>query len=141
MYGYGRTGIRNEPKTTVGKPCVNPLRILHTSTTSDYHPNPSRLHNYEPHARAAERMGGAQGKCKKRGPQYRLCKGGLGVCPNKNFEVLHALRCVLGASEAPFCACNSTYVPNLPSSFSCFRSKSIRRTRGSFFFQPNRSAK
>ena len=32
-------------------------------------------------------------------------KGGSGGTPPENFEVLHALKRVLGASEAPFCAC------------------------------------
>ena len=49
----------------------------------------------------------------------RLWKGGLGARPQKNFEVSHALKCVLGASEAPFCACIQ-YIRTckLPSSFS-----------------------
>ena len=42
-----------------------------------------------------------------------------------NFEVLHALKCVLGASEAPFCACiQYIHTCKLPSLFSGFRSKS-----------------
>ena len=32
-------------------------------------------------------------------------QGGSGGTPPENFEVLHALKCVLGASEAPVCAC------------------------------------
>ena len=48
--------------------------------------------------------------------------------PPENFEVLHALKRVLGASEAPFQAlCMHTvhtYTCKLPSSFSGFRSKS-----------------
>ena len=32
-------------------------------------------------------------------------QGGSGGTPPENFEVLHALKRVLGASEAPFCAC------------------------------------
>ena len=41
------------------------------------------------------------------------------------FEILHALKCVLGASEVPFRACIQ-YIPTcqLPSLFSGFRSKS-----------------
>ena len=31
--------------------------------------------------------------------------------PPGNFEVLHALKCVLGAFEAPFCACIQSYIP------------------------------
>ena len=46
--------------------------------------------------------------------------------PPGNFEVLHALKCVLGASEAPFCACiQSIHTCKLPSSFSSFRSKTM----------------
>ena len=37
------------------------------------------------------------------------CARGSGGTPPENFEVLHALRCVLGVSEAPFCACNGIY--------------------------------
>ena len=47
------------------------------------------------------------------------------VRPQKNFEILHALKCVLRDSEVPFCACIQ-YIPTcqLPSLFSGFRSKS-----------------
>ena len=59
--------------------------------------------------RAAERMGGAQGKYKKRGP-YIDCARGVWGTPPENFEVLHALKRVLGASEAPFVHAYSTYI-------------------------------
>ena len=49
--------------------------------------------------------------------------GGLGACPQ---EVLNALKCVLGASEASFCACiQYIYTCKLVSLFSSFRSKSM----------------
>ena len=41
----------------------------------------------------------------------RLCKGDLGVHPPGNSEILHALKCVLGVSEASFCACIHTKGP------------------------------
>ena len=44
--------------------------------------------------------------------------------PPGNFEILHALKCVLGASEAPFRACIQYINTYLASSFSGFRSKS-----------------
>ena len=45
-------------------------------------------------------------------------EGGLGARPQKNFEVLHALKRVLGASEAPFLCMHTvhTYLLKLPSS-------------------------
>ena len=49
-------------------------------------------------------------------------KRGLGRMPPINFEILHALKCVLGASEVPFH--EYIYTSQLPSSFSRFRSKS-----------------
>ena len=55
--------------------------------------------------RATKRIVGAQGKYKKWDPFYRLCEGGLGRTPPGNFEILLALKCVLGASEAPFRSC------------------------------------
>ena len=55
--------------------------------------------------RAAERMGGGQSKYKKRGPYNIDCVRGVWGTPPENFEVLHALKRVLGVSEAPFCAC------------------------------------
>ena len=71
--------------------------------------------------RAAKRIVGAQGKYKKWDPFYRLCEGGLGRTPPGNFEILLALKCVLGASEAPFCACiqyiQCIYTCQLQSSF------------------------
>ena len=75
--------------------------------------------------RAAERIVGARGKYENWGQYYRLCKGGSGGTPLGNFAILHALKCVLGASEAHF----RSYIKYintclLPSSFSGFRSKS-----------------
>ena len=58
--------------------------------------------------RAVERIGGAQSKYKMWGPYIRIVRGGYGGVPPENpenFESLHALKCVQGASEAPFCAC------------------------------------
>ena len=69
--------------------------------------------------RASERIVGAQGKYKKWGPYWS------GGTPPENFEILHALKCVLRASQVPFCACIQ-YIPTcqLPSLFSGIRSKS-----------------
>ena len=54
-------------------------------------------------------------------------EGGSGGTPPENFGILHALKCVMGASEAPFCACiKYIHTCKLPSSFSGFRSK-VRR--------------
>ena len=41
------------------------------------------------------------------------CGRGSGGTPPENFEVLHALNCVLGASEAPFLCMHTvhTYLP------------------------------
>ena len=58
--------------------------------------------------------------------EYRLCEGGLGVCPPGNFEILNSLKCVLGAPKAVFCTCTQCiYTCKLPSSISGFRSKSM----------------
>ena len=46
--------------------------------------------------------------------------------PPGNFEILHALKYVLGAPEALFCACTQyIYTCKLPSLISRFRSKSV----------------
>ena len=45
---------------------------------------------------------GAWDKYKKWGPYYRLCEAGSGGTLPGNFAILQALKCVLGASEAPF---------------------------------------
>ena len=46
---------------------------------------------------------GARGNYKKWGAHSIDCvRGGLGARPPGNFGILHALKCVLGASEAPF---------------------------------------
>ena len=51
------------------------------------------------------------------------CGRGLEACPQ---EVLHALKCVLGASEASFCAyIQYIYTCKLLSLFSSFRLKSM----------------
>ena len=41
----------------------------------------------------------------KVGPHKMGCGRGAGGMPPGNFEILHALKCVLGASEALYCAC------------------------------------
>ena len=47
---------------------------------------------------------------------------GAGGTPPGNVEILHALKCVLEASEAPFCVCiQYIHTCKLPSSFSSFR--------------------
>ena len=75
--------------------------------------------------RAAERIGGAQGKCKNWGPKKWIVGGGSGGTPPGNFEILHALKCVLGTPEALFRACTQyIHTYKLSSSISGFRSKS-----------------
>ena len=70
-----------------------------------------------PSPQAAERIGGAQGKCKKWGPLYGLCEGGLGHTPRKFWD-LHALNCFWGSFFVHAC---STYIPcKLPSLFRDF---------------------
>ena len=55
--------------------------------------------------------------------QNGLCEGGRGTPPG-NFEILHALKCILGAPEALFRARTQyIYTCKLPSSISGFRSK------------------
>ena len=66
--------------------------------------------------------GGGRANTKSGAPQNGLCEGGSGGMPPGNFEILHALKCVLGASEAPFRACTwYIYTCKLPSSISGFR--------------------
>ena len=44
--------------------------------------------------------------------------------PARNAKILNALKCFLGVSEAPFCACiQCIHTCKLPSLFSGFRSK------------------
>ena len=74
--------------------------------------------------RAAKRIGGAQGKDKKWGPAIWMVRGGSGGMPPGNFEILHALKCVLGASEALFCAYTQCITCKLPPPISSFRLKS-----------------
>ena len=50
------------------------------------------------------------GQIQKVGP----IRGGSGGTPPGNFAILHALKCVLGASEAPFRACIHTAHTYLP---------------------------
>ena len=48
------------------------------------------------------------GQIQNVGPIHKNCARGVwGRAPRKprNFESLHALKCVLGVSEPPFCAC------------------------------------
>ena len=75
--------------------------------------------------RAAERMGGANTKSGAHNIDYTICKG-VGGTPPENFEVLHALKRVLGASEAPFCACIQ-YI-NVPESCRLRSDQKVRRT-------------
>ena len=54
-----------------------------------------------------------------------IVQGQSGGAPLGNFEILHALKCVLGALEALFRACiQHIYTCKLPFSISGFRSKS-----------------
>ena len=74
-------------------------------------------------------LGGAQGKYAKWGPTKWIVWAGSGGTPPGNFEILHALKCVLGAPEALFRACTQYTVHiyrscKLPFSISGFRSKS-----------------
>ena len=65
------------------------------------------------------------GQIQKVGPHKMDYVRGVWVMPPGNFEILHALKCVLGAPEAPFRASTQyIYTCKLPSSISCFRSKS-----------------
>ena len=61
--------------------------------------------------RAAERIGRAQAKYKKWAPQYGLCEGKVWGHGHRNFEILHALKCVLGAPKAFFVHAHSKYIP------------------------------
>ena len=65
----------------------------------------------------------------KVGPHKMDCvRRGLGARPQ---EILHALKCVLGAPESLFRAhTQHIYTCKLPSSISGFRSKSIYDVRG-----------
>ena len=60
----------------------------------------------------------------KWGPTEWIVRGVWGGTPPGNFEILHALKCVLGAPEALFRACTQyIYTCKLPSSISGFRWK------------------
>ena len=65
--------------------------------------------------RAAERIGGGGGgQIQKVGPHKIECvRGSEGMPPGK-FEILHALKCVLGAPEAIFHTCTQCKLPLLP---------------------------
>jgi len=55
----------------------------------------------------------------------KMCERRLGARPPGDLEILHALKCVLGAPEALFRACTQhIYICNLPSSISGFSLKS-----------------
>ena len=60
----------------------------------------------------------------KVGPAPQMgCVRGVWGTPPGNFEILHALKCVLGAPEVLFCACTKyTYTCKLQSSIRGFRS-------------------
>ena len=47
-------------------------------------------------------LGGPRANTKSGAPQNGLCEGGLGAHPQ---EILHALKCFVGAAEVIFCAC------------------------------------
>ena len=67
-------------------------------------------------------LGGPRANTKSGAPQNGLCERGMGAPPQ---EILHALKCVLGALEALFRACTQyMYACKLLSSISGFRSKS-----------------
>ena len=51
-----------------------------------------------------QKIGQAQGEDKKWGPAIWIVRGGVGGMPPGNVEILHALKCVLGAPEALFYA-------------------------------------
>ena len=54
--------------------------------------------------RATERMGGYRANSKSGAHNIDCGREVWGHAPEK-FGILHALKCVMGASEAPFCAC------------------------------------
>ena len=77
--------------------------------------------------RAAERFVAAQGKCKKCGPTKWIFVWGA-CTPPGNLEILHALKCVLGAPEALFRSCTQyIYTCKLPSSISSWERLSSPR--------------
>ena len=81
-----------------------------------------------PPTRAAERIVGARGKYEKWGAHSIACvRGGT---PPGNFAILHALKCVLGASEASFRAyIQYIHTCQLSSSFSgAVSDRKVRRT-------------
>ena len=75
---------------------------------------------------AAERIGGGEGRANKKkwGLAIWTVRGESGGMPPGNCAILHALKCVLGAPEALYCACTQyIYTCKLLSSISGFRSK------------------
>ena len=60
---------------------------------------------YAPGCRVAERTGGPRANTKSGAPQNGLREGGSAGRPPGKFEILHVLKCVLGAPEARFRAC------------------------------------
>ena len=80
------------------------------------------VHN---HCQGRREDWGGPGHTQKVGPHKIDCVGGSGGTPPGNFEILHALKCVLGAPEAVFRARTQyIYTCKSPSSISGFRSKS-----------------
>ena len=76
-------------------------------------------------SRAAERIEGA-GQIQKVGPHQMGCVRGVWWHAPGNFEILHAVKCVLGAPETLFRACTQCiYTCKFPSSISGSRSKSM----------------
>ena len=56
------------------------------------------------------------------GYEYRLCERGLGAHPQEVLGFIHAVKCVLGASVVPFCAClQDIHTFKLSSVFSDFK--------------------
>ena len=77
-------------------------------------------------ARAAEMIGGAQGKYKEWDPKIRIVWGGLGHIPS-NFWDFTCSEVCSGGSWGSFSYAHSSYIYTckMPSSISCFRSKSM----------------
>ena len=60
---------------------------------------------------AAKSIGGAQGKYEKWGPTKWIMCGGSGGTPPRNFEILHALKCVLALLRLFYVNAKSTFIP------------------------------
>ena len=89
----------------------NVLDLIIECSIAKLDPRRSQDGEYSP--RAAERIGGAKGKYKKWGRAKWIVWGGSGGTPPGSFEILHALKCVLGAPEALFRACTQ-YIASFP---------------------------